>query len=101
MFFLTTNILIKLFYNPYNLGHKHNGNVEKVRFSKYRELYLNEKLAKNLSSIKMAFNSNNWVKNGIIIDLTGSSSGVLVLVDGKSLLANHGQEASRMDQSNI
>jgi hypothetical protein len=46
-------------------------------------LYLDEKLAKNLNSIKMAFNSNNWIKNGTIIDLTGSSSGVLVLVDGK------------------
>ena len=83
VFFLTTNILIKSFYNPYNLGHKHSGNVEKVKFSKYGELYLDEKLAKNLNSIKMAFNSNNWIKNGTIIDLTGSSSGVLVLVDGK------------------
>jgi hypothetical protein len=46
-------------------------------------LYLDEKLAKNLNSIKMAFNTNNWKKNGTIIDLTGSSSGVLVLVDGK------------------
>jgi hypothetical protein len=82
-FFLTTNILIKSFYNPYNLGHKHNGNVEKVKFSKYGELYLDEKLAKNLSSIKTVFNSNNWIKNGTIIDLTGSSLGVLVLVDGK------------------
>lgn len=83
VFFLSTNILIKSFYNPYNLGHKHNGNVEKVKFSKYGELYLDEKLAKNLNSIKIAFNSNNWIKNGAIIDLTGSSSGVLVLVDGK------------------
>jgi hypothetical protein len=83
VFFLTTNILIKSFYNPYNLGHKHNGNVEKVKFSKYGELYLDEKLAKNLNSIKMAFNSNNWVKNRTIIDLTGTSPGILVLVEGK------------------
>jgi hypothetical protein len=83
VFFLTTNILIKSFYNPYNLGHKHNDNVEKVKFSKYGELYLDEKLEKNLNSIKMAFNSNNWKKNGTIIDLTGSSPGILVLVEGK------------------
>jgi hypothetical protein len=83
VFFLTTNILIKSFYNPYNLVHKHNGNVEKVKFSEYGELYLDEKLAKNLNSIKMAFNSNNWIKNGTIIDLTGSSPGILVLVKGK------------------
>lgn len=83
VFFLTTNILIKSFYNPYNLGYNYNGNFEKIKFSKYGELYLDEKLAKNLNSIKMAFNSNNWIKNGTIIDLTGSSPGILVLVEGK------------------
>jgi len=65
------------------LGYKYNDNFEKIKFSKYGELYLEEKLAKNLNSIKMAFNSNNWIKNGIIIDLTGSSPGILVLVEGK------------------
>ena len=82
VFFLTTNILIKSFYNPYNLGYKYVGNFEKVKFSKYGELYLDEKLAENLNSIKTAFNSNNWKKNGTIIDLTGSSPGILLLVDG-------------------
>jgi hypothetical protein len=31
----------------------------------------------------MAFYSNNWIKDGTIIDLTGSSLGILVLVEGK------------------
>jgi hypothetical protein len=82
VFFLTTNILIKSFYNPYGLKYKYNGNFEIVKFSKYGELYLDEKLGKNLNSIKMAFKSNNWIKNGKIIDLTGSSPGILLLVDG-------------------
>jgi hypothetical protein len=83
VFFLITNILINSFYNPYGLGYKYNGNFEKVKISKYGALYLDEKLAKNLNSIKIAFNSNNWIKNGTIIDLTGSSPGILLLVDGK------------------
>ena len=82
-FLLTTNILIKSFYKPYDLGHKYIGNFQKVEFSKYGELYLDDKLAKNLNSIKNVFNSNNWQKNGTIIDLTGSSPGILLLVDGK------------------
>ena len=85
VFFLTTNILIKSFYKPYNLDHNYNGNFQEVQFSKYGELYLDEKLAKNLNSIKIAFNSNNWIKNGTIVDLTGSSPGILLLVDGKFL----------------